>query len=54
MATKLLKIECDPICGFLIRSHTATEVYNTTVQHCKSAHGKTISVADAKGMAVAV
>ena len=51
MASKLWKIECDPVCGFLIRSHAANEVYDSAVRHCKSVHSKVITLAEAKGMA---
>ncbi len=50
--TKLLKIECAAECGFLIRSHTPDEVYATAIDHCKDEHGKAITMADAKQMAI--
>lgn len=52
MATKLLKIVCEPVCGFVIQSHTPNEVYDTAVRHCKAEHNKVITVAEAKGLAV--
>lgn len=50
MAEKLKKIECDPKCGFLVRSHDEKEVVKIATQHAKESHNMTLTEKDAKGM----
>jgi predicted small metal-binding protein len=35
---KLLKIECDPMCGFMVRSHDEGEVLRLARTHVTDAH----------------
>ena len=51
VAEKLKQIECDPKCGFLVRSHDEKEVVEVALQHAKKAHsGMKITEKDIKGM----
>jgi predicted small metal-binding protein len=50
MAEKLKKVECDPQCGFLVRSHDEKEIVEVAIQHMKKAHGKFITEKDVKPM----
>ncbi|MBS3077339.1 DUF1059 domain-containing protein [Candidatus Pacearchaeota archaeon] len=34
----LKEISCDPVCGFMIRSHEEREVLDGAVKHVKHAH----------------
>ncbi len=50
MAEKLKKVECDPKCGFLVRSHDEKELVDVAIQHAKKAHSKDITEKDVKTM----
>jgi predicted small metal-binding protein len=50
MPKKLKKVECDPKCGFMIRSHDEKEVIEIAIQHAKKLHDMTITEKDVKGM----
>jgi predicted small metal-binding protein len=50
MAEKLKKIECDPKCGFLVRSHDEKEIVEIATQHAKKMHNMNITEKDAKDM----
>jgi len=50
MAGTLKKIECDPKCGFMVRSHDEREVINIAMEHAKKSHGMDVTEKDAKGM----
>jgi predicted small metal-binding protein len=50
MAEKLKKIECDPTCGFMVRSHDEKELIEIGTQHAKKIHGMTIAKKDMKAM----
>jgi predicted small metal-binding protein len=50
MAEKLKKVECDPNCGFLVRSHDEKELVDVAIQHAKKAHNKVITDKDARTM----
>ena len=52
MAGNLKKIECDPSCGFLVRSHDENEVVRMAREHVKNIHHKDISEQDAQSMVV--
>ena len=49
MATELKKIECDPMCGFMVRSHDEKELVEIVTRHAKNAHNMTMTEKDAKG-----
>jgi len=36
----LKKIECDPECGFMMRTHDEAELIKATKEHVKKFHGK--------------
>lgn len=40
---ELKSIECDPNCGFMIRSHDEGEVINVAKKHSKDKHDKNVS-----------
>jgi predicted small metal-binding protein len=50
MAKDLKKVECDPTCGFMVRSHDEKELVEIVTKHAKKAHNMTITEKDAKGM----
>ena len=50
MMEKLKQLECDPKCGFLIRSHNEKEIVEIAIQHAKKAHSMTVTEKDARGM----
>ena len=50
MAEKLKQVECDPKCGFLVRSHDEKEIVEVAIQHMKKAHSKVITEKDARTM----
>ena len=54
MASTLEQIECDPACGFLVRSHDRKELFSLTKTHVKNQHGKNVTDSDLAGMIKAV
>ena len=50
MVSGLKQIECDPKCGFLVRSHDEKELITFGIEHAKKQHNMTVSEKDAKGM----
>jgi predicted small metal-binding protein len=50
MAVTLKKIECDPKCGFMVRSHDEKELVAIALKHAKEFHKMDITEKDAKGM----
>ena len=50
MAEKLKKVECDPKCGFIVRSHDEKEIIDIAISHAKMFHKMDISAKDVKGM----
>lgn len=50
MAEKLLKIECDPKCGFMVQSHDEKEVIDVAREHARKKHGMSVSEKDAREM----
>ncbi len=48
MTGTLKKIECDPTCGFMIRSHDEKELVDIVTLHAKKSHNMTISEKDVK------
>jgi predicted small metal-binding protein len=50
MAETLKKVECDPKCGFMVRSHDEKEIIELAIQHAKKFHKMTITEKDVKAM----
>jgi predicted small metal-binding protein len=50
MAAALKQVECDPKCGFLIRSHDEKEVIEIAKEHAKKSHNMTITDKEIKAM----
>ncbi len=48
MTGGLKKIECDPTCGFMIRSHDERELIDVVTQHAKKSHNMSISEKEVK------
>ena len=48
MTGELKKIECDPSCGFMVRSHDEKELIELTKQHAKKLHNKDITDKDVR------
>jgi predicted small metal-binding protein len=49
MTGKLKKIECEPTCGFMIRSHDEKELIDFVTQHAKKSHNMSVSEKDIRG-----
>ncbi|MEJ2683520.1 MAG: DUF1059 domain-containing protein [Candidatus Sulfobium sp.] len=43
MTGNLKKVECDPKCGFMIRSHDEKEVISAAIQHARKSHNETLT-----------
>jgi predicted small metal-binding protein len=47
---KLKKIECDPKCGFMIRSHDEKEIIEIALSHANKVHKMKLNEKDIKKM----
>lgn len=55
MATQTYKqVECDPTCGFLVRTHNDRELKQIVKDHAKRIHNMKLSDKEVDGMAVNV
>jgi predicted small metal-binding protein len=50
MTETLKKIECDPKCGFMVRSHDEKELVEIATEHAKKFHNMTLPEKDIKAM----
>jgi predicted small metal-binding protein len=50
MAETLKKIECDPKCGFMVRSHDEKELIKVATEHAKKLHNMKMTEAEARKM----
>ena len=50
MPEKLMRITCDPKCGFMVQSHNKDELYKIVKGHMKNIHNKDATDADVKKM----
>jgi predicted small metal-binding protein len=48
MAETLKQIECEPKCGFLVRSHDEAELIRIAIEHGEKAHGMKMTEKDAR------
>ncbi len=48
MAEILKKIECEPICGFSVRSHDEAELIRIAKEHAEKKHGMKVTDKDAR------
>jgi predicted small metal-binding protein len=48
MAEVLKKVECDPTCGFMVRSHDEKELIELVRQHAKIFHKMDMSEKDVR------
>lgn len=46
----LMKVSCDPMCGFSITSHDEKELIGFVRNHAKNAHNKKVTADEIKGM----
>ncbi len=46
----LKSVQCDPACGFMVRSHSAREVVDVVLKHAKRAHRMNLTASDVRGM----
>ncbi len=46
MTGSLKKVECDPTCGFMVRSHDEKELIDLVKQHAKKSHNMNMSEKD--------
>jgi len=49
MAEQLKMVSCDPICGFMLRSHDENEIVSLTMQHANKKHAE-MKYTQVKGM----
>lgn len=48
---QLMRVECDPSCGFMVQSHSEKEILGYAKDHAKKIHKmKKVSTADVKSM----
>ena len=47
---QLFEIDCDPACGFMVKSHNKGETIKMAREHLKDIHGKDTSEDDASKM----
>jgi len=50
MAEALKKLECDPKCGFSVKSHDESEVIKIALEHAKTHHNMTMTEKEAREM----
>ncbi|TAN41791.1 MAG: DUF1059 domain-containing protein [Nitrospirae bacterium] len=50
MKTNLKKVECDPKCGFSIKSHDEKEIIDIAIKHAKKFHDMAITEKDVREM----
>lgn len=50
MKGKLMKIECEPSCGFMVQSHDQKEMMGIGKMHAKSMHNMNVTDKDAMAM----
>ncbi len=43
MTGPLKKVECDPACGFMVRSHDEQEIYRIVKEHAFKSHNMKVS-----------
>lgn len=48
MTKELKKVECDPLCGFMVRTHDEKELIEIVKAHAKKAHNMTVSDKEVK------
>ena len=48
MMQKTKKIECDPACGFMVKSHDEKELVEIVKTHAKKVHNMTVTDKDVK------
>lgn len=45
---KLMQVECEPVCGFMIRSHDKAELMDIVKTHASNVHSMTVTEKDIK------
>ncbi|HUN65651.1 MAG TPA: DUF1059 domain-containing protein [Bacteroidota bacterium] len=50
MSKELKEVQCDPSCGFMMRSHDEKEIIDATIKHAQKAHNKKITAKDVRAM----
>jgi predicted small metal-binding protein len=50
MAETLKQIECDPKCGFLVRSHDEKEIVRIAKDHAEKVHKMPVTDKELEGM----
>ena len=50
MAQTLKKLECDPSCGFMVRSHDNKEIIEIAREHAKKFHKMDVAEKDIMAM----
>ena len=46
----LKSVSCDPVCGFMVRSHDEKELNAIVIEHAKTRHDKIMTEKDVKGI----
>jgi len=47
---KLQKVECEPMCGFMVKSHDEKEILEIVKQHARKAHNKKMEDKDVRAL----
>jgi len=50
MENKLMRITCDPVCGFMVQSHNEKEVIDMSKMHMKKIHKQKVTDKEARAM----
>ena len=50
MKNELMSLSCDPMCGFMIRSHDEKEIIDISKVHAKSKHKMNMTTEEVKKM----
>lgn len=54
MEQKVYEVDCEPSCGFMVRSHNKQEVESMSIEHVKNAHHHKISKAEVDRMMLVI
>jgi hypothetical protein len=52
--TKLYQVTCDPMCGFVVKSHDKSETKKFAKEHVKTIHSKMVSDGEVEKMVIEV
>ncbi len=50
MSGPMYSVDCDPTCGFMVRSHDQKEVTDMVIRHAQKAHNKKVTAKEVQAM----